>query len=399
MTDFYLWVAFGGFLGGALNGFLAPAFLPGIVEYEIVLALAVVVIEWRVFQSTVSIFKAQSWNGLKVRDFLIVALVSAAAALYLIESKDLQMVALNAVLLMTSLTAAAYAVGARRGAHAVVSVAFLVYLATSIAAQFDRGVYSGRTFFGAFHVDDHVEDDTAYRRFLHGTTLHGIQAKDPEMALTIQSYYGNLAEVIWPRLQGRDSMTIGVTGLGAGTLACLGRNIDQVTFFEIDPAVEHVARSYFTYLEDCPPRTDVILGDARLSLLDVDQGAFDLLILDAFSSDSVPVHLLTNEAAELYEHVLKDDGLMAFHISNRYLDLTPVLKSLADHRNWTAWVVSSPKDEDQPLQRPSTFVLVAKGASNSAVFKDLDGIEPLVGRHGFRLWTDDYSNLLSLLRL
>ena len=189
-----------------------------------------------------------------------------------------------------------------------------------------------------------------------------------------------------------------MTGLGAGNLACLGNRRDRVTFFEIDPAVEDVARRYFTYLERCQPTTDVILGDARLQLAKQDDAKYDLLILDAFSSDAVPIHLLTNEAAREYERVLKADGIMAFHISNRYLDLKPVLGRLARLRGWNAWLVTNTPGADEPLAQRSEFVVVSGLQPIERFLDDSSAAMPLPDPVDFPLWTDEYSNLLRILR-
>jgi SAM-dependent methyltransferase len=218
------------------------------------------------------------------------------------------------------------------------------------------------------------------------------------MSLAMRGYLTGAAEFFVRYLETRGPSAIAIAGLGTGTLACLGKEHDQVTFFEIDPAVENVARKYFTYLDRCSPRTSIVIGDARQTLGQVDDETYDLLVLDAFSSDAVPVHLLTNEAAQIYERVLKHDGLLAFHISNRYLDLKPVLGRLAKHRDWLAWVLSQEDRPEDALHAPGVFVLATKSRHINQLLGEEHGATPLASPTNFRLWTDDYSNLFKILR-
>ncbi len=398
LTDFYLLVALGGCLGGLLNGLIAPKFFPGNIEYPLVLALAILIVEWTVVRSVSRIWRSAKWNGLRPVDVVVVGIISLLVSVLLIGAKDPLATTAMTGLFLTSLLAGTYAAGVAIGVRSCIGACFLVYLGALIAADLDPGVHSGRTFFGAFRVDDTITHDTAIRRFLHGTTLHGLQAKDPETALSVQSYYKILEEITKPLITASGPVSIGVTGLGAGTLACIGRPQDHITFFEIDPAVEEVARQYFTFLDKCPPKIDVVLGDARLTLGHVEDARYDILVLDAFSSDSVPVHLITNEAAMLYERVLKEDGLMVFHISNRYVDLRPILARLAEHRDWVAWEIFNEQGEDEPLEMSSSYVLASKNGLARDLLSGVDGAKPLDAPKGIRLWTDDYSNLLRILR-
>lgn len=398
LTDFYLWVAFGGFLGGLLNGLVAPLLFPAIIEYPLVLTLGILIVEWPLIRKTRTIWQAGTWNGLRPGETIMIVIISLLVSVSLIGAKDAASVMIMTGLFLTSLLAATYAVGAATGVRGCFILCFVVHLGSSIAADLDPGIHSGRTFFGAFRVEDTIENDVAIRQLLHGTTLHGLQAKDPAMALSVTGYYKILEEVTRPLISANGPVSIGITGLGTGTLACLGRPEDHVTFFEIDPVVEEVARRYFTFLDGCAPAVEVALGDARLSLAGVEDDVFDVLVLDAFSSDSVPVHLLTNEAASLYDRVLKEDGLMAFHISNRYIDLRPVLGRLASHRNWLAWELSTRQREGRPLERASTFVLMSKNGLVEDLLTGVNGAKPLAASADLRLWTDDYSNLLTALR-
>jgi hypothetical protein len=398
LTLFYLWIAFGGFLGGLFNGLFAPLLFPDVIEYPLVLTLGVLIAEWPVLRQVLQISSSAYWNGFRSRDLLMAVGFSVLFAFWTLGTDDLRKTVLVAFLVSVSSVASAYAVGARTAGRIVVQLCFLSYLAVSITPVFDRGLYVNRSFFGTFRVNDSNDQGVDMRLLVHGTTVHGIQAKDPALALTVQGYYKTVAPVLKRYLESREPASIAVTGLGAGTLACVGRVGDQVTFYEIDASIEQVAREYFTYLDRCSAESKVVIGDARQTLDRVGNGTYDLLILDAFSSDSVPVHLLTDEAAALYDRVTKEDGLMAFHISNRYLDLRPVLSSLAMHRGWEAWELSNDNDSNDPLILQSNFVLISKTGLVSRLLDGVDGAAPLAKPVHFRIWTDDYSNLLAILR-
>jgi spermidine synthase len=189
---------------------------------------------------------------------------------------------------------------------------------------------------------------------------------------------------------------IGVIGLGTGTLASYGRSGDVVRFYEINPMVARLARSEFTFLKDTPAQTEIVLGDARLSLEKEPPERYDVLAVDAFSSDSIPVHLLTQQALELYFRHMKPDGIVAVHVSNRYLDLGPVVKTIAARLRKQTRVVDT-EDVDSLGEFGSTWVLVSADAS---VFKrpKLSTAQPLGDVRKVRLWTDDYSNLFQILK-
>ena len=193
-------------------------------------------------------------------------------------------------------------------------------------------LYTERSFFGI----NRVRVDSALNANLlrHGDTLHGMQSLDPARRCEPLSYFyptGPIGQLFTAFSGAAAKQRIGIVGLGAGALAGYNQRGQQWTFYEIDPSVERIARDprYFTYLRDCAPAAVVVLGDARLSLVKAPAGQYDLLVLDAYSSDAIPVHLITREALSLYLDKLAPDGLLAFHISNRYLNLEPVLGNLA----------------------------------------------------------------------
>jgi spermidine synthase len=208
-----------------------------------------------------------------------------------------------------------------------------------------------------------------------------------------------------PVFHGPDA-AVGVVGLGTGTLSCYARPGQDWRFFEIDPAMVRIARdpSIFTFLTRCAPQAKVVLGDARLSLARQPAGKLDLLAVDAFSSDAIPIHLLTREALQVYGRALKPDGLLLVHISNRYLDLEPVLAAAAKRDGWHAAAFDySPEagEEGRNLSR-SIWVAMTKNKDSLMTLRiasaeDAHLWRPLLRRPGFPGWTDDYASILPLL--
>ncbi len=190
---------------------------------------------------------------------------------------------------------------------------------------------------------------------------------------------------------------VGAIGLGAGTLAAYGKTSDYFRFYEINPQVIAIAKSSFSYLRDSPARIDIVLGDARLSLQNEAPQQFDVLAVDAFSGDAIPVHLLTREAFALYLHHLKPDGVLAVHTSNSYLNLPPVVQLLASEAGCDAEMVTN-DDDHRKLIDSSDWVLVTR---NKRFLDSMDStvmIEPIEVPPGLRAWTDDFNNLFQILR-
>ncbi|HVO98135.1 MAG TPA: fused MFS/spermidine synthase [Bryobacteraceae bacterium] len=261
-----------------------------------------------------------------------------------------------------------------------------------------------RNFYGVLHVKDDLatnEDEYSERTLLHGTINHGSQILDENLQFKTTSYYGEDSGVgrAIRAVQQRGPIRVGVVGLGAGVLSNYGRAGDFYRIFEINPLVEKVAQTEFTFYPHSPADKKILMGDARLTMERLDSLQLDVLAVDAFSSDAIPVHLLTREALAVYFRHLKPDGILALHISNRYLDLEPVCARGAEFFGKTAMVVSD-DGEQAPYLSASTWVLVA---SDNAVFggdafRDAN-IEPAKAGKGFRAWTDDYSNIFQILKL
>lgn len=191
---------------------------------------------------------------------------------------------------------------------------------------------------------------------------------------------------------------VGIVGLGVGTLAAHGRRGDVYTFFEIDPAIVAAARRYFTYLADTAARVEVVLGDGRLSLQQQDAARFDVLAIDAFSGDSIPVHLLTREAIALYAARTSDDGVIALHVSNRFLDLKPVVARVAASLGLHAMLIDDPEEDGRPDKASSDWILLSKTRRLLDLPALRDFAKALPSSEPKHLWTDDFSNIAAVLR-
>jgi predicted membrane-bound spermidine synthase len=264
-------------------------------------------------------------------------------------------------------------------------------------------IHIERNFFGVIRVTE--DRNGEYRQLVHGTTIHGRQSLDPARAHEPLAYFhrtgpiGKVFSFFNPRYP---NARIGVIGLGAGSLACYAQPSQHWTFYEIDPAVERIADAYFTFLQDCAAgRPQVILGDARLRLREANDGAYDLFIIDAFSSDVVPVHLLTREALQLYVSKLDPAGILCFHCSSRYLELKPVLANLAHDAGLVCFGredLSVTPQENKEGKDPSQWVMMAWPGTDLDKLVRYSLWEPLPGQTGRRVWTDDYSNILEVFR-
>jgi hypothetical protein len=263
-----------------------------------------------------------------------------------------------------------------------------------------------RNFYGVLTVlDDDSDQVPQLRRLRNGQILHGAQFIDPQHQKDVTTYYGDGSGVEvaidqHPKRDAQQPLRIGVIGLGAGTIAALGRRGDRIHFFEINPAAVDFARRYFTFLNDSEAAIDITLGDARLSLErelrdPANRHTYDVLAIDAFSGDAIPVHLLTREAFALYRDALRDDGVLAVHVSNHYLDLPPIVRGLGAEQGRQVVLIETEDDDSRALDS-STWMLVT---NNAAL---LENAEPYVTKTeaGARtlIWTDAFSSLLQVLK-
>ena len=258
---------------------------------------------------------------------------------------------------------------------------------------------SARNFYGVLRVKEYgLPGESGHmRRLVHGVIMHGEQFLDPGHRGQITTYYRNTSGVGMAIVSKRDHpVRVGVIGLGTGTLAAYGREGDVFRFYEINPEVVRFAREQFTYLADSGAKTDVVPGDARLALEREAPQGYDVLAVDAFSSDAIPVHLITREALALYLRHVKPGGIVAFHVSNRFLDLGPVVARLASENGAQVTGVYEKGGEDEDRTQ-SDWILVSRDATALEHPEILDA-EEVEDRPEWRTWTDDYSNLVQVLR-
>jgi SAM-dependent methyltransferase len=292
----------------------------------------------------------------------------------------------------------------------LVACACATGLACGIAGYLTRDTWNdfkdsrvlARNFYGALRVYDDEGKGTMgpVRILMHGTIDHGEQFQLPQYRRLATTYYAVNSGVglAIRKLQMTGAINVGVIGLGAGTIATYARPIDRYTFYDINPIVPRIARTQFHFLPDCMARDcSVVMGDARLSLEREPSRQFDVLAVDAFSGDAIPVHLLTRQAFQLYWRHLKPDGVLAVHVSNHYLDLGPVVALSAAEVGKQAMMVSNQAEDDKEIDA-SDWVLVSSrpGFFEQPEIKGADQkIDPI---RGLRTWTDDYSNLYKILR-
>jgi hypothetical protein len=400
LTEFYLLMSLGGVLGGLFNALVAPIAFDRGMEYPIVIALACLLLP--------------SATGVRfVRRDLLVALAAGVLTIGTVWlwGVGIDTVALGerigqlpAILLRLGMAfvpvALCYVSSSRPIRFALVAGAIL-----AVTTLYDNPAghirQRGRGFFGQIAVRHDPVRNT--HSLVHGTTLHGKQNLDADkrqQALTYFHKTGPVGQLFAQLGPGRDR--VGITGLGMGSIACYALPGQEWTYYEIDPVVTRVAEDerYFSCLADARRRgvkLNVVLGDARLRLADAPEAAYDLLILDSFSSDSVPIHLISHEALKLYLSRLAANGVMCFNISNRYLDLEPVLARLAREEGLTAYARLDRTQLDRyPDKTASHFVVMSRDPAHLAPLVKSGAWHLLREREGIGLWRDDFSNLLSV---
>ena len=260
---------------------------------------------------------------------------------------------------------------------------------------------SMRNFYGTLRVKQFGPDDepATVRRLLHGVIMHGEQYLEPKLRRQATSYYGPDSGIGLAIKHYADRpLRLGVIGLGTGTLAAYGKSGDTFRFYELDPQVLAVAQRDFYYLSDSRAKIESALGDARLNLEREPPQQFDILVIDAFSSDSIPVHLVTREAMGVYLRHMRPDGIIAFHVTNRYLDLPPVVKMIADAHDMPSALISHDPDEKDERYSRTDWVLVTRDQA----FLRSDAVAGATSEvkvpQRLSLWTDDFNNLLRILK-
>jgi len=405
LTEFYLWMAVGGVLGGVFNAVVAPMLFESVVEYPLMIAAVALLRPWNPAGGRRAL-------ALDIAQPVGLALVAVALPMAFDSGADGSG---RGVVAVTYSIAVGVTIGFALAGRplrfalglAVLIVAGPVVLAqTGLAGKYHRmTLLRERSFFGVHRVM--LQDGPPEAHLLmHGTTLHGAQLVDPAGRRQLLTYYHRDGPVgtVFSSFAPLRFSRVGVVGLGTGTIACYARPGQDWTFFEIDPAVVRIARDgrYFTFLADCKPDARIVLGDARLSLERVPDGTFDLLVLDAFSSDAIPVHLLTAEAFRLYRRKLSPRGVMLVHVSNQFLDLEPVVGRITLETGYFGVVrYDTEVDESEAatsLRVPSIWIVMARRPDDIAELAPDMRWEPLRGAKA-PLWTDDYVNIVRAFML
>lgn len=396
LTEFYLFVSIGGVLGGTFTALLAPVLFNAVYEYPIALVAGCALLP----------MSATAWPRKSDILFAIILLAVLIGAHRVMLATIPDRAALATALIIVVLALMAFGRKARPLGFAL---AIGAVLAGSLMVVVDeRTLTRARSFFGVYRVAETA--DGAYRVLIHGTTQHGGQRNQEDGTVTPISYYapdGPIAELIGRIQSTPGEPAIGIVGLGAGSLACYRRAGESWRFYEIDPVVADFAADgrYFGLVPTCAPDVPIVLGDARLTLARETGTRFDLLVVDAFSSDAIPIHLLTREAIALYADRLMPGGVLAIHISNKYLDLRPVVARLATDRGLAVRLgvktESAVAEDGTPLPLASSASMWVALAAQAATLDRLELGErwsALVTPAGGDVWTDDYSNLLEVIR-
>lgn len=401
LTGFYLWMAVGGALGGVFTGLVAPVLFDWTYEYPLLILAAGMLIPQQFMTASLRDLWRRHHRTMLVALAIVVGVL---LDLRLVGSpawfgEDRQGLAFLVIAALGFLT-----IGARTGFVLLLAGALVLfggYRALSLSMEHDARM---RSYFGVYTV----RDGPGYRELDHGATVHGIQLRgSAERERTPTTYYAPYSGVgramrAAPLLYGPGAR-IGVVGLGTGTLACYARPGQHWRFYEIDPVIVRIARDtgQFTYLRRCQPDPVIRIGDARIRLAAEAPDSLDLLALDAFSSDAVPAHLLTREAFATYARVLSRRGLLLIHISNRFVDLEPLVAAAARDGGWAVRKLAyAPTDLDREAE--------ATGSVWLALSRDVDMLARLAAQggdwrrvaapRGLAAWTDDYSTVLPFIR-
>jgi spermidine synthase len=400
LTAFYLAMAGGGVLGGIFCAIVAPTLFDWAYEHPLlILAGALLVPQSRLLPVAERLPRWARW-GLVGLAFLL----SYAADMRPLSSID----TMSALAMSIAISLTGLVFMCRRFAFALVLAALMLSYGGWRTLAISRSGERTRSYFGVYTLSERASPPA--RLLTHGTTLHGIENLTPGKELEPTSYYARRSGIGHalagaPVLFGPEAR-IGLVGLGTGTLTCYALPGQTWTIFEIDPAIVRIASdpANFLFLTRCAPDARIRLGDARVSLARQPEGRMDLLAVDAFSSDAVPMHLLTREALQLYGRALQPEGLLLIHISNRYLDLEPVLAAAERKDGWSAMVLSYMPAMSEAGQNLTGSVWVAMSRSPRAIEalravsgEDSYAWRPLMARSGFAGWTDDYASILPLL--
>ena len=397
LTEFYLLISLGGALGGVFNAIVAPALFDSLAEYPIVLVLAALCLPKRTPRIPPGPYARWLDFALPLAIGTVVALMVFLIGL---AEADAQRYGKMFAFGMAAGVAVNFI---RRPLRFGLSVGAIVLAVALASAPDEQELHRERSFFGLYRVTAAEGGDL--HRLMHGNTTHGSQDLSSGNERTPASYYhpGSPIGQVLSAMPSSVTARAAIIGLGTGSIACYSEPGERWTFYEIDPAVERIARDprLFTYLRVCPGEFDVVIGDARLRLSRAADRRYGLIMADAFSSDAVPVHLITREALALYRSKLREHGIVAFNVSNSYVDLEPVLGNLARDAGM-ACVAQEDRESGEdgiPETDASDWVVTAKHTPDLRAVASDARWHDCRRSPGSAPWTDDYSNLLGALDL
>ncbi len=396
LTDFYLCLSIGGVLGGLFNALLAPLLFTTVLEYPLAMVLACLL---RPATPPQTMRPRTNWLDWAM-PVALGALVVGLALVIKVSDIDSRVMRLGLLCAPPALICYAFRY---RPIRFGLAIGVFLFVGMFFAQGWENILYSERSFFGVYRI----MRNGPYHELTNGTTLHGAQSLDPARRREPLTYYhptGPLGDIFaafageTPTLK-----SVAVIGLGTASTACYASPGQAWTFYEIDPTVKRIATdpNFFTFVRDCLEQFHVVLGDARLSLARAPNKAYDLITVDAFSSDAIPVHLITQEALLLYLSKLADGGLVAFHTSNRYLRLPVVLANLAARNGLIC--IGRHDDQVSPAQfehgkTTSEWVVIARRMEDVKRLSRYSTWQRLPGQRDTPIWTDDFSNLLGVFR-
>jgi hypothetical protein len=395
LAQFYVWLSLGGVLGGVFNALVAPMVFNSVVEYPLAIVLACLLLP-KVLE--------QQPDGLRQRrlDFALPVLIFAMTMGLGWLADHVAPVQMSGSVFVVVLPLFVSYPLRKRPVRFALSIGGVILAAGLVTGVGQHTLYAERNFFGVIRVVN--DPNRGVHSFLHGSTVHGRENVAPERRCEPLSYYhqdGPLGRIFAEVERSRPQANVGIIGLGIGGTTAYARADQHWTFYEINPAVVSVARTsqYFSYLNDCAKaQVKIVLGDARLQLHSAPDRGYDVLVLDAFSSDAIPVHLMTQQALDLYLSKVAPGGLIVFHISNRNLDLTQVVADLAHSRELSALSMRDMTEPQVNGRDPSHWVVLARNAADYGALANDSFARPLQSSGERNLWTDDFSNIISVFK-
>ncbi len=404
LTEFYFAVALGGVLGGIFTAILAPALFSTVFEYPLLVAMIAFFrtsrepgqrLSWKdpaavvIFALLMGLgFKAIEWANIDVTNFTL------GWTRDVWTNDNIAVAVIEVVFILAALL-----LRKRVLRFAMAFALLLLTYAVILPIKFESAtrVFVARDFFGVKKVL--FDPNENVRKLLHGDTMHGIESLDPTLAGQPLSYYHKTGPIgdVMELISRRPNQHVGVVGLGTGTIAAYGGPDRKITFFDVDPQVEQIARGFFTFTRRCGDACNIVIGDGRLAIQAQPDHEFDVIVLDAFNSDSIPAHLVSREAVRMYMTKLKPNGILLFHVSNRYLDVEKLATAVVEDEGLPAFVRHD--DDETPAGKASSdYVATARTPGALDHIPNRENWEQVARPTDIKSWTDDYSNMMSVIR-